>query len=319
MHRLKIEALKMARSNVHGLTIESELDLPGISCTDSPQALMRYGKVERPPIVPGADRGHGISKGRLTLYWRGIGTFLVQSGSEIVVDPDPHAEESLVSLFAMGPVLSALLHQRGFLVLHASVVSIRNAAIGFLGDKGWGKSTTAAALNARGHALVADDVLVVPPSSGDTPMVQPGLGQLKLWPESVAAALSEDPRSLARLHSAVEKRVWKTNLNVGDRSIPLQRLYVLDRGESLRSVPLTPAAALLTLVQHSYLSRLMNSIGGSQENFQQCSKLAKSTPVNRLVRPNDLNGLSQIVDLVELEAGLNGAECSESSQVLSGV
>jgi hypothetical protein len=200
-----------------------------------------------------------------------------------------------------------LLHQRGFLVLHASVVSIDGVVVGFLGEKGWGKSTMAAALNARGHALVADDVLAVLPSAG-VPMVQPGLPHFKLWPEAVAASFGGDPSKLARVHSKIEKRIREADSDVGWAPVPLQRLYVLDRGATLESIPMTQPAALMALVRHSYLSRYMSSLDGAKDNFLQCSRLIRSMPVHRLQRPSNLRALDEIVRLVESEACLDPIE-----------
>src|SRR5690606_4563991 len=132
----------------------------------------------------------------------------------------------------------------------------------FLGEKGWGKSTTAAALNARGHALVADDLLAVLPYFHE-PMVQPGLAHLKLWPDAVAASFGEDPSKLVRLHSNVEKRIRGADTGVNSDLMPLRRLYLLGHGSTLQSVPMAPAAALMSLIRHSYLSHLMHLLGGT--------------------------------------------------------
>jgi serine kinase of HPr protein (carbohydrate metabolism regulator) len=54
-----------------------------------------------------------------------------------------------------------LLQQRGRLVLHASAVTVDLGVVAFMGGPGWGKSTMAAAMYARGHSIVADDVTAV--------------------------------------------------------------------------------------------------------------------------------------------------------------
>ena len=56
---------------------------------------------------------------------------------------------------------AAWLRLRGVPALHASAVAVGGAALAVVGSAGAGKSTTAAARAARGHAVVADDVLAL--------------------------------------------------------------------------------------------------------------------------------------------------------------
>jgi hypothetical protein len=294
----------MTKIIAYGVTIQSEIDLPGLETSqDTPEVIVRLGRVEKPPCSPDAQRAHFIDRQEMRVFWQGVGTFLVRLGREVIIQPEPATEDDVVRLFLLGPVLSILLNQRGFLVLHASVVKVGSAAVGFLGEKGWGKSTTAATLNARGHALVADDILAVLPGTLDAPMVQPGLPHFKLWPEAAAASFGDDPNTLARLHSKVEKRIRVANRGVGRKPIPLSRIYVLDRGETLESIPMTPSRSLMALVQHTFLSKIIRPMGESGDNFRQCSRLVQSVPIHRLQRPMNLNGLGEIARLVETEAG----------------
>ena len=48
------------------------------------------------------------------------------------VDPLPGVEDSLLRLPLLGAVFSAVIHQRGFLGLHASAVAIDGHAVEFL-------------------------------------------------------------------------------------------------------------------------------------------------------------------------------------------
>ena len=135
-----------------------------------------------------------------------VGAFLVRGGKEIIVDAISGVEESLIRLPLLGMVLAAVLQQRGLLVLHASAVAFNGDAVAFLGGSGWGKSTLAATLYARGHPLVADDLVAVDVGGRENPIVLPGFPQLKLLPEAAAASLGDDAELLPRLASGFDKR-----------------------------------------------------------------------------------------------------------------
>ena len=114
------------------------------------------------------------------LSFRDVGRFLVRrGGSEIAVDLDPCFDPRLLALPLLGPVVAILLHRRGYLVLHGSAIELNGEAAVFLGDKGAGKSTTAASLVARGASLIADDVVAVG-LQGDVPVAVAGFQAMKL-------------------------------------------------------------------------------------------------------------------------------------------
>jgi hypothetical protein len=290
----------------YGLTIDSEIFVPGLPQIDhDPQVIVRLAKVEKPASNAEGGRAVEFKRGEFRIHWRHVGTYLIRDGCEILIAPEPGAEEALIQLFLIGPALAYLMHQRGLLVLHASVVSINGLVVGFLGEKGWGKSTMAAALNARGHALVADDLLVIMPDTGGTPMVLPGPPHFKLWPEAAVAVFGDDPDALRRLHSQVEKRTRPANSGFLDEPLPLRHLYLLDRGTQLETVPMAPSEALLALVRHTYLSTIMKELGGLDGNFRQCVQLTRRISFSILKRPKDLSALGDIASLVEDEIGLH--------------
>ncbi len=255
------------------------------------------GKVDRsPPEAVGAEGYSEATSEEAYFFWEEVGAFLVRGGREIIVDPAPGVEERVLRLFILGPTLTVLLHQRGWLVLHGSAVAIDGGAVAFLGGSGWGKSTTAAALHARGHAIVADDVTAVRLDT-DRPIVSPGFPRLKLWPEA-AVTVGDDPRTLPRLHPELEKRARRVTEGFSSASLPLKRIYVLAEGESQRIEPIQPQEALVELVRHSYVSRLRQA-AEAPTHFLQCSRVVKTVPVLSLRRPRYLPALPDLARLVE--------------------
>src|SRR5689334_9586394 len=179
----------MPSYSAYGLSIRSDLLLPellpGVGAqADSGDVVVHFGQVQPlPSPLDASGFGFWAHGNDACHYVDKVGAFLVRDGREIVIDPVSGVEERLLRLSLLGPAFGLLLHQRGFLVIHGSVVERAGAAIAFLGKNGWGKSTIAAALHGKGYNLVTDDVAAIR-LTGDGPTVIPGFPQVKLWPEA---------------------------------------------------------------------------------------------------------------------------------------
>jgi hypothetical protein len=207
----------------------------------------------------------------------------------------------VLRLSILGPVFALLLHQRGQFVLHASAVESAGGAVVFAGRSGWGKSTLAAALHARGCGMLSDDVTAISLGAGH-PTVLPGFPQFKLWPE-VVISLGEAPESLPRLHPSFEKRARRVTRGFSQAFLPLRRIYVLAGGLAPTIELLKPHEALLELVRHWYGSRfddrLLQTDGAAVSHLHQCGVLANRVPVYRLRRPRPGQVLFDLASLVE--------------------
>ena len=147
----------------YGLHLHATLPLPELTVVADgapPDVSILFGKLPPPPPeLPDEGGGVLLTPEGVYFYWRDFGAFLVREGREILIDLLPGVGMQAVRLPLLGCVLGVLLHQRGLFTLHASAVSVGGAAVAFIGAKHAGKSTMAAALHARGHAMLADDVL----------------------------------------------------------------------------------------------------------------------------------------------------------------
>ncbi len=285
----------------YGLGIHSALELPELVPGPAPpDVVVRLGRVPDVPSPPPAG-GHllSVTDGEARLAWPEVGTILLRRGEEITVDPRPGVPPELLRLYLLGPALGVLLHQRGLVVLHASAATVAGGAVAFLGHSGDGKSTTTAALHARGGAVVADDVLAVDLDAPAGPTVVPGFPQLKLWPDAVSA-LGENPEALPRLYANEEKRAKVPSIRAMAPQA-LRRLYVLANGEPLGLEPLGGHTAVFELLQHAYIAPALEQLGTSSF-LARCARLAATVPVRRLRRPRDLGGLAALAALVEADA-----------------
>jgi hypothetical protein len=288
----------MLSYTAYGLNIRSDLLLPELlSAEGEPDVVIRLGKVDSP--LPADEEGliHA-TEGKAFLFFRDLGKVLVREGREIIIDLVPGANDSVLRLVILGPGIGAILYQRGQLTLHASAVAVEGEAIAFMAERGWGKSTTAAAMHSRGYWLVSDDIAALRfEDAGDVPMMVPGYPQFKLWPEA-AALLGDVPEELPRLNPDLEKRGRPVSTAFASAPLPLKRIYLLDQGEVPEIEPLSPQESFSSLLHHTY-GRLLFQAVRTSSHFLQCARVVKSVPIRRLRRPYSLGVLPEVARLIE--------------------
>lgn len=318
--------LKTHSYRAYGINISSAVQLPDLIKTESaPDVQIRYGKVaESLPFETLLVNGKvferpgfkiQVSEEVMCIRWERVGTFLVHGGSEVVVEPEPDIPEEDLQPFLTGPVLSVLLHQRGFFVLHASAVVIGEAAVAFLGAKGDGKSTLAAHLQVRGHRLLGDDIVPVY-LEDDCPVVVPGFPRVKLYNDSITA-VGGDPLDFPLIHRFVEKRSFRHPDSFSREPIPLHSLYILSEGDNVGLERLGQASAFIELTRNTYVNRYLNALNAETKHFQQCQQLVSKLPVWRLDRPHDFSVMNEVCELLEdnvcKRAGEAGALADQTS------
>lgn len=293
----------------YGLRIRSELALLElIPAEGRADVTIRFGRVDVPRTQASVNGLLWARGDEACLAFEEIGSFLVRQGREVVVDPILGVDEQWVRNAVMGPVMGTLLYQRGWLTLHASSISIGDKAVAFMADRGWGKSTTAAAMCAQGHRLVADDVTAIKTDRG-LPLVTLGHPLLKLWPDA-AASVSENADTLPEIGPGSDKRSLRARGALSSDPLPLGCAYVLDRGDVLEIEPLNPQEALRELIRNTYGRKLLQAVRPAS-HLQQCAAVVKSVPIRRLRRPYSLEALSDVVRIVEedfLQLGASRAE-----------
>ncbi|MBW4557539.1 MAG: hypothetical protein KME59_16680 [Trichormus sp. ATA11-4-KO1] len=290
----------MKTYQAYNLSIASELLLPElieIEKEGNPDVIVRFGKPEDITNVE-FDRG---SKFRGDVAE--VGMFLVQKGCEITIAPEPGVDEALLCTILLGPILSILLRQRGLLVLHASCVDINNKAVAFMGGSGWGKSTLATAFHTSGFDVLSDDVMPIQIDSGQ-PIVFPAYPQFKLWPEA-AASLGQDTESLSPIHQNAPKLGYKFARGFQQNPLPLQRIYVLARGDEHEITELQPQDAFVELVRHTRAMSLVTEQEFLTSHMRLCTELVKKVDFCRFTRKPSLADLPDLVKLIENDVADN--------------
>ena len=297
----------MQHYSAYGLSIRSavalpELITPGVGPkADSGDVVVRLGSVQPLPLqLDSAGFGFWTRGDEACHFVEKVGAFLARGGREILIDPAPGVDDRLLRLSLLGPALALILHQRGLLVIHASVVARGDGAIAFLGKSGWGKSTIAAALHAKGYDLVTDDVAAIQIDQAE-PSVLPGFPQVKLWPQA-ATLLGEIPERLPLLHPNFDKRGWRAERGFSLAPRRLERIYALAAGPAPAIERLEPREACFELLGHWYGHRFGGGLlqdGSAALHLRQCAALAGQVSMHRLVRSGGSTTLLHLADLVD--------------------
>jgi len=314
--------------NVFDLLLHSDLRIPGLvpeySPTEASDVEIHLGEAPRAigEIRLGLEELVYISSykteaGESALrVWRiGNGAFLrldYFDGAQFWLDSEARevwatwpAALSLedVATYLLGPVLGLLLRMRGVPCLHASSVVFGDFAVAFVGSEGAGKSTTAAALARRGHAVVADDIVALFEREGSFYVV-PAYPYLSLWPDSVEIVYGAD-KKLPSFSPSYNKRrllLEENKLRFQENPLPLGAVFLLGQRDRNAAVPviesLPPREVLIALLANSYATNLLDKNMRARE-FESLGRLVTNVPIWRLRPHEDGSQISQLCDVID--------------------
>jgi energy-coupling factor transporter ATP-binding protein EcfA2 len=193
------------------------------------------------------------------------------------------------------------LRRQNQICLHASAVVIDGRMVAILGQKGAGKSTSAAAFARAGYPIAADDVVVVAESDGRF-IAEPAYPNLRLWPSSVEALFGHAD-ALPQLTPSWEKRaldLTQAGYRYQREPLPVAGLYILGDRSSAGSAPFIKpvrgADALMKVVSNSWGMYSKPVMLGPQ--LQLAGRLSSCVPVRELVpheNPQRLPGLCELL------------------------
>ena len=219
--------------------------------------------------------------GRFLSNRAGIARYFVADGRRIVVEPQGGNAAEIGALL-IGPMLGALLQQRGIVTLHASSVATPAGAVLFLGRSGAGKSSILAALVKSGYAMMADDVTGVVVEDGRL-LAIPGFPRMRLLADSLA--------NLGWRTSATKTSDGKRPFvaeSFHPTPLPLRACYVLalsDDVDHTAIAPLGARPALWWLSRHTYRRGRLRALGQQAGHFRAVCEVAARIPLFELTRP----------------------------------
>ena len=252
-------------------------------------------------------------KNRFYLAVDGVARYLVcmEQNCCFIEKERPDVPYSVISTWLLGTVFAYVLQYHGYLVLHGSAMKINNQAVIFSGNSGAGKSTTAAALLARGHQLLTDDVCVIKRHAYGKFVLIPGPQKLKLWEE----ALNKLNYTSAGLNQVINKTnkyelPISNSLTIPSEPIEISGFYELNPREDggIEWSSITGINKLQTVVNNTYRYAMLKPLGKSQAHLQACSSLTEQIKVIKISRPKTGCSLDKLVMMIEQDLGITPLE-----------
>lgn len=285
-----------------GLHIHSEIEFPNLPPATAPDLPEVYIQVRSlPAALPGAPetpRYFQAVQGKLLVHIKDIGRMLVENGQRITFEPLPSAEAVNVRLVLSNLGLSAILHQRGALALHASAIATPDGAVLFCGARQAGKSTLAAGLHQRGWPLVCDDKAALRLDEGQL-LVIPSFPELRLWRDAIQQL------DFAGMRAEKTPAMDKFNLGLSqgfhDSPLPLRAIYLLRPApiDEIHITPLNGMSKFQVIKRHTYTNQFLRDLGLLPAHFNLASAVASQAEMALVTRPGQVNRLEELIRLMD--------------------
>jgi hypothetical protein len=227
-----------------------------------------------------------------------VARFLVRAGSPVRLERERGLSDKEIECFLHGPVAAARAVLDGQLPLRGAAVSVREAAVLILGHAAAGKSTLAAALAMRGHALLADSLAIISGDGDVGPAVSPAQSRVILWPDMVRE-LGLDPAAGEIVRPSIPSRAFA--LGPEPETARVGAFVVLTAERPRRDPELSRLEGhekfqpLLGLRWHL---QVVEGLGLGSEQLEPMARLAGAAPFFRLRRPSR-GSARELAELVE--------------------
>jgi hypothetical protein len=263
---------------LYGYAIDSEIPLARLRSGPAPRGTLTVRSATTPVL---ARRGRLVrydpdlwalarTEDGLLVWCPGSGVYHAAPASGIVeVEPDER-HDGLLEHRLTTLVLPLLLAERGDLSLHAAVVAANGRAVAFCGASMRGKSTLAAELTARAHALLGDDSAVL--TFEDDGFVA--------WPGPVGSRLREPGERVLR------RLVHHDRGHEDVHALPLAAVVILGErgGDEPTLERMEPVRAATELYAHAPQADGV----AIARTFALAARLVERVPVFEGVMPDDL-------------------------------
>lgn len=234
------------------------------------------------------------------LRFPGLADFVI-SGDLIKCHPKPDCPEISLRHLVLDQVIPRLWAHWGNLVLHASAVKLRDGrVVAFIGESGWGKSTLAAALQARGSQLLSDDSVSLKPREEGVQII-PSYTGLRLLDDSIST-LGLGAQDWANVSHYSDKRRLASAIPGQSSHLWLDTLYVMQepRERQVLSIEAVQGTEVFTtLIKRSFLLDINDRHCAVQQINEAGAVLRAVSDLKSLGYPREFEQLPRLCDALE--------------------
>jgi hypothetical protein len=289
----------------YGLKVKSEISFPellSLPKTSDFDVELLLGEV--PPHqreeMGNSDRLIFINNKSYKLIISGIASYWAEDGKRIIVQPLEGADKSVLRLFCLSNVFAAILNQRKQIPLHAAALKVDNQLILICGHSGAGKSTLMAALMKRGFTLFSDDVCVPVSDTSEGVFMHSSYPMMKFWKETYTAFTFLGAPDV-QLRPGLDKAGFYFHDSFDINAYKPVVVFFIEKSSDVTKVNIREekgASLFQKFELNAYRGEYLSSIDLRQEHFKLFADLANQVKGYLVVRPEDLDSVDEITDLV---------------------
>ncbi len=263
---------------VAGLIIKSEIEFVGLEVVaniTNPDVTIAKGMVPEPSeeYTPmGINSFYAPDK--LILHVYKLVSFFVEDGKKVSVIMHPNADNQDVKAFFIDMILPYLLYYRGFTIVRAAGIMVKEQLIILLGVSASFKSTIAAGLATLGYGVVGDDFIAINPYGGSLSIV-PSLLPFQLM-EDACTGLAVDFTNLAKVRNNLF-RYEAPFTHAASSILENGVIYRLNsRNEATTKIEaLDGIVKLNSLINNTYCYPFLRVSNQEKQNLKICATMAK--------------------------------------------
>lgn len=232
------EKTKTYKFKIYGLVMEAPVKVIGLKKAEPEHQVdvtVIFQKLDNLPIfkktylkrkgLDGTLGWHQNEPNSTYLNWGEKITFKIIGDHTIIIDTE-ETDLDFISLFLNSEAIGFILFNKGYLLIHASAITLPNGkGVLFMGHPGDGKSTTTAAFVKQNCNIIADDMVAIT-FIDDKPYFVPSFPQIKIW-ETTVRNLNYQSTEIKPIIEGQGKYAYYNEDLFDEALVPLDTIYNL--------------------------------------------------------------------------------------------
>lgn len=287
-----------------GLIISSEIQFPELVVSENKEADVKITIGVTPKFIESPDfsnNGFTFTPTQFLQHIEEVAYFYAEKGESIIVEQYKNADRKSLRIYLLCSAMSAIIHQRGMIPMHASGILTDEGVVLIIGDSGAGKSTIIKALSKKGHPIFTDDVCVLNNQNGKIEGI-PSYPVMKLWENTFKLLELGEITREDRLWPDVDKfGVYFHNEFIASWKM-IHKIFILEKSEDMDQPALINQSgmeAFIAIGSNTYRGWYIEPMKLSVLHFNIVNALIKQCEVLKIIRPAEGDSVALVAELIE--------------------